>query len=214
MRAPLGERILIIMIRKRSVIVARPARAVGRPRSEAARRAILDAAFHVVRERGYEAAAMEEVAERAGVAKTTVYRHWATKEALVVEALGQFMRARPVPDTGSTRDDLRLLMTSVVRMYEDPSTASLLASLLSAMTRSPAIAEAVRSGFVGIRRDALRTVLEQGVRRGELRRGASVELAIDTLGGMPLYRALVLGKPPTVGAVHQLVDAVLRGLAP
>ena len=157
---------------------------------------------------------MEEVAERAGVAKTTVYRHWATKEALVVEALGQFMRARPVPDTGSTRDDLRLLMTSVVRMYEDPSTASLLASLLSAMTRSPAIAEAVRSGFVGIRRDALRTVLEQGVRRGELRRGASVELAIDILGGMPLYRALVLGKPPTVGAVHQLVDAVLRGLAP
>lgn len=157
---------------------------------------------------------MEEVAERAGVAKTTVYRHWVSKEALVVEALAQFMRARPVPDTGSTRADLRLLMTSVVRMYEDRSTASLLASLLSSMTRSPAIAEAVRAGFVGVRRGALRTVLERGARRGELRRGASVELAVDTLGGMPLYRALVLGEPPTVAAVHQLVDVVLRGLAP
>ena len=156
---------------------------------------------------------MEEVAERAGVAKTTVYRHWATKEALVVEALGQFMRARPVPDTGSTRDDLRLLMSSMVRMYEERATAARLASLLSAMTRSPAIAEAVRSGFVAVRRAALRTVIERGVRRGELRRGASVELAVDTLGGMPMYRALVLGEPPTVAAMNQLVDVVLRGLA-
>ena len=201
------------MIRNRSVITPAVTGRSGRPRSEVARVAILDAAFTVVRERGYEAASIEEVAARAGVAKTTVYRHWTTKEALVVEALARFLRALPVPDTGRTRDDLHALMTSAVRMYAEPSTAPLLAALVSAMSRSPAIAEAVRNGFVGARRAALRMVLQRAVRRGELRRGADVTLALDLLGGVPLYRALVIGGRVTPVAMRRLVDVVLRGLA-
>jgi len=190
------------------------ARRPGRPRSAAARHALLAATIAELCERGYEATGFEGIASRAGVAKTTIYRHWTTRDALVLEALDSVIRAVPVPDSGSTRTDLRLLMTAVVRLYRDPATAPLLTSLLSAMSRSPAMATAVRAGFVAARRAAVRTVLQRGVARGELRNGADLRLALDMLGGCPLYRAVVVGERVTTASVRRLVDVVLRGLAP
>jgi AcrR family transcriptional regulator len=186
----------------------------GRPRSEEAHGAILDAAMSLLREVGYDALAMDAIAARAGVGKATVYRRWTTKETLVAEAIGRIMSAVRLPDTGTTEGDLRVLMRSAVAMYRDPTTGMLLSGLVAAMARSERIAEAVRSGFIATRRDALRSVLERGVARGEVRKGVDLDLALDLLGGPLLYRALITGGPVDERLTRGVIEVVLRGLAP
>ena len=79
----------------------------------------------LVRESGYDALAMEAIAEREGVAKTTVYRRWPTKELLVAEAIERHLLAVfAPPDTGSVERDVLALMNRARRMYAEPGTAS------------------------------------------------------------------------------------------
>jgi AcrR family transcriptional regulator len=185
----------------------------GRPRSEEAHGAILDAAIALIREVGYDAVAMDAIAARAGVGKATVYRRWSAKELLVAEAIEGIVRAIPVPDTGSTRGDVLALMRAVMGMYQDPSTGLLLSGLVAAMARSTPIAQAVRSGMVAKWHDAMRAVLTRGVARGELRAGLDVELAIDLLAGPLFYRYLMLGQQVDERLVRGVMTHVLRGLS-
>ena len=187
---------------------------LGRPRSADAHSAILDAALAITREAGFDALAMDAIAARAGVGKATVYRRWKTKESVVAEALARFARAIPVPDTGQLATDLRTVMRGNMRMYQDPATAQLLSGLIAAMARNTVIADAVRSGFVAARRDALRQVLARGIARGELSRSTDIDLTLDMLSGPLLYRALVSGGRIDDRMIARLVKAVLRGFAP
>jgi AcrR family transcriptional regulator len=186
----------------------------GRPRSTVAHAAILRASIDLIREVGYDAVTMEGIAARARVGKATVYRRWRSKETLVAEALQQIMRAVPVPDTGSVRDDLQLVMGSALRMYQDPATLALLSGLVAAMARSAMIATAMRSGFVATWRNAVRALLERGRARGEVRRDADIELAIDMLSAPMLYRFLITGVAIDDALVRDVVALVIRALAP
>lgn len=186
----------------------------GRPRSEEAHTAILDASIALIREVGYDAVTMDGIAARAGVGKATVYRRWKSREALVVEAIGRIVAAVPDPDTGSTRGDLLVLMRATLRMYADPATAALLSGLVAAMARSEPIAAAVRTGFAGMRRAALRRALERGIARGDLRADVDRELALDLLSGPMLYRYLISGEPVDESLAAGATDAVLRAFAP
>ena len=186
----------------------------GRPRSEEAHDAILAASLALIREVGFDALAMDAIAARAGVGKATVYRRWKSKELLVVEAIGRIVAAVPDPDTGSTEGDLMVLMNATLRMYADPATSALLSGLVAAMARSEPIARAVRGGFVGMRRDALRRVLRRAMDRGELRADMDVELALDLLSGPLLYRYLISGEPVDERLARGSVHAVLRAFGP
>lgn len=186
----------------------------GRPRSEAAHQAILAAAVALLREVGYDAVTMDGIAARAGVGKATVYRRWATKEELVVEAITSLVRAFPVPDTGTTEGDLMALMRRILAMYADPATGLLLSGLVAAMARSAPIAAAVREGFVATWRDAVKRVLARGVARGDLRRRLDSELALDLLFAPLFHRYLLTGTPLDERLARGVVDVALRGLAP
>jgi AcrR family transcriptional regulator len=196
---------------ERSRLESAPPR--GRPRSGEAHAAILAAAVALVREVGYDAVSMEAIAARAGVGKATLYRRWKSREALVSEAVGLIVARIAVPSTGSTRRDLLAVMRDTVRLYADPATAGLLSGLVAAMARSPVIARAVRNGFVAAWSDTVRRVIENGIARGDLRRGIDVDLAIDLLGGCFSNRALVTGRPIDDRMARALVDAALRGFA-
>jgi len=193
---------------------ARLDRPLGRPRSAEAHTAILHASIALTREVGFDAVAMDAIAARAGVGKATLYRRWKTKESLIAEALEQLVRSIPVPDTGNLKRDLLAVMRTNMRMYQDPATGALLSGLVAAMARSTTIATAVRSGFVAVRRDAMRQVLVRGVARGELARGMDIELALDMLSGPLLYRTLISGDAFDERMITKLVRAVLRGFAP
>ena len=190
-----------------------PRRPPGRPRSREAHAAILSAAIALTRERGFDALSIEGIAARAGVGKATVYRRWASKEALISEALERMLRGFPIPDTGSVRGDLLAVMKQQRGLYADPATAELLSGLLAATVRSERISKAVRHGFVAAREEAIRTVLRRAVRRGELRPRLDLELALDLFSGPLFYRFLVTGRPIDERLGRKVVEALLRTLS-
>lgn len=186
----------------------------GRPRSERAHRAILDATLQLIAEVGYDAVSMDAVAARAGVGKATIYRRWSGKEELVVDALGGVEERISVPDTGNLRDDLLAALRDAVAAYEGPAhPARVVPALMSEMSRSPRLAAAVRSGFLAARREAVREVLRRGVRRGEVRADVDEEMALDFLAGPLYYRALVRGSAITEEDTRRVVEMLLGGIA-
>lgn len=189
-------------------------RRAGRPRDKTAHEAILQAAIDLTREVGYDALAMEAVAARAGVGKATVYRYWDGKEALIAEAVEGIVRQVPAPDTGSIEGDLLILMEATMRMYQDPATPPLLSGLIAAMARSPLIADRIRTGFVGMRRDAMRQVIRRGIQRRELSPTTDIELALDLLAGAMLWRSVMSGEPIDEPFTRGIVRAVVRAFPP
>lgn len=184
----------------------------GRPRSERAHRAILQAALEIVAERGYDGLTMEGIAERAGVAKTTVYRRWSNRDEVLEAASEDFVRDIGVPDTGAIRTDLGELLRGAVRVYRGLP-GRVMPGLVSAMALNPDLARTVRNGFLANRRRALRVILERGVERGELREDTDVDLALDLVGGPLMYRLLVTGEPVEEELAVDVVEMLLRGIA-
>ena len=201
-------------MKRKRIEIAEPPRRPGRPRDALAHAAILQAAIDLTREVGYDALAIDAVAARAGVGKATVYRYWGGKEALIAEAVEGIVRQVPIPDTGSLAGDLLVLMRATMRMYQDPSTPPLLSGLIAAMARSPLIADRIRTGFVGMRRDAMRQVIRRGIRRRELSKATDIELALDLLAGAMLWRSLMSGEPIDESFTRGIVQAVVRAFPP
>jgi AcrR family transcriptional regulator len=199
----------------KGVVFSRPMstgnRITGRPRDRRADEAILRAALELLAERGPHAFRIDDVAERARVGKATIYRRYESKEQLVAAAVGGLVSEIALPDTGSTRGDLLSLMHDAVAVYSRPFAAGLMASLVEGMRRDDALAEAVRGGFLAARRAALKTVLERGIARGELRPDVDTELALDVLGGPLFYRLLITGGAIDLGLAEGVVELVLVG---
>jgi len=174
---------------------------------------VLDAAWALVREGGYPAATIEAIAARSGVAKTTIYRRWPNRAALLVDLLVQMATAEAPPPSG--RDPLRALRTELreVARAADDVTGRLLASLLGEAHHDPAIhAALMRSVFVP-RRKATAQVILQAQRSGVLRAGVPPLIAVDLFFGPLFYRRFVRHEPVGEGYVTQVFDHVLEGLA-
>ena len=118
-------------------------RQLGRPRDARAGRAILDATLELIAERGVHAFRTEDVAARAGVGKGAIYRRYRSKDELVTAAVAALVREEiAVPDTGTTRDDLLVLMRGAVDLYRRSLPARLLPNLVGAMAERPELARA------------------------------------------------------------------------
>src|SRR5215207_6201307 len=189
-------------------------RPLGRPRDERADRAILAAALELMAEHGVRDLRMDDVAERAGVGKATIYRRYRSKDELVTAAIAALVSEIKVPDTGSTQGDLLGLMQGAVEVYSRSIEAAVMPSLVDAMSRDAELARAVRERFLAGRRAALRAVLGRAVERGDLRPDLDVELALDVLGGPLFYRLLVTGAPIDQALAEGVVELILRGFAP
>jgi AcrR family transcriptional regulator len=190
-------------------------RQLGRPRDARADRAILDATLDLIAERGVHGFRTEDVAARAAVGKGTIYRRYRSKDALVTAAVAALVREEiALPDMGSTRGDLLVLMREAVALYRSSPAARLMPNLIGAMAEQPELARAVRDGFLASRRTALSEVLRRGVERGDLRPDLDLELALDVLGGPLFYRLLVTGGPLDERLAEGVADLILRGFAP
>jgi AcrR family transcriptional regulator len=190
-------------------------RQMGRPRDARADRAILDTTLELIAERGVHAFRTEDVASRAAVGKGAIYRRYRSKDELVTAAVATLVGEEiAVPDTGSTRGDLLVLMREAVDLYSSALPARLMPKLIAAMAEQPELARAVREGFLAGRRAALSAVLRRGVERGDLRPDLDLELALDVLGGPLFYRLLVTGGPIDEQLAEGVADLILRGFAP
>jgi len=191
-----------------------PVRTIGRPRDARADRAIPAATLELMAEHGVRDLRMEDVADRAGVGKATIYRRYRSKDELVTDAVASLVSEIKIPNTGSTRADLLALMSQAVELYGDEVAARLMPAVLEETRRNPELAKTVRDRFLAGRRAALSAVLKRGVRRGDLRRGLDLELALDVLGGAVFYRLLVTGGPIDEALAEGIVELILRGFAP
>jgi AcrR family transcriptional regulator len=182
----------------------------GRPRSEAARRAILDASMDELAEHGYGALTMEGIAARAGVGKQTIYRWWPSKAEVVLDALLDLAAARiSVPDKGTLDADLTAFLTDSFRPYE---LRPILTGLMAHAVLDPAFATAFRDRFLFSRRAALRQILSRAAGRGEIAPEVDPELLIDVVYGVLWYRLLLDHAPLNEESGRQLAALVMRAV--
>jgi len=185
----------------------------GRPRSERADQAILDAALDAFAELGAEGITCEGVAARAGVGKATIYRRWPGKEDLLMAALTALKSPLPTPGGESVRDDLIAMMTVMVRDSDDPRYARQFAMLHGEGERYPRLLARYKETAVEPRRETVRQVLRHGIATGELRADTDVEIAMLTLMGAVMARMKHDYGEAAPDFSARVVDQLLRGLA-
>ncbi|MEP7045847.1 MAG: TetR/AcrR family transcriptional regulator [Ilumatobacteraceae bacterium] len=182
-------------------------------RSERARQAVLDATADLVAEVGVERTTIDEIANRSGVAKTTIYRHFASKEVLVVEAVHACTFIMPaVTDTGSLRDDLISCFSGMTKASFDGRLGAMTLSLMDAAQRDPELGRLVRAQTEQRRRFAT-DVINRAVARGDLPVDVDVDLLVTLLSGPLVYTKLVRRQRITDELVSAVVDSVLSGYA-
>jgi len=183
----------------------------GRPRSDQAHRAILDAACALIVESGFANLRLEHVAARAGVGKATIYRRWASKEDLALELLLELAAPHlAVVETGDTREELVAAVRNVVRALTETPFGPVMRALLSQIAINPALGDPFRATVVQARRDEVAGVIARGVARGDLRPDADADLATELLVG-PAYFRLMFGGEIGQELADEVVDTVLRG---
>jgi AcrR family transcriptional regulator len=186
----------------------------GRPRSERADRAIIDAALSLFAESGPEGLCIEKVAARAGVGKATIYRRWPGKEDLLLDAIAALGAPLPEPEGRSVRDDLVAILKAVRDAVADPCRAREFALLLGEGAKYPRLMARYVETVLEPRREVIRSVLRRGAASGELRAGVDVEAALFMLTGAVLARGKYEPGSMPPGYVERVVDELLLGLAP
>lgn len=169
---------------------------------------ILDATLEVLSDVGYDRLTMDAVAARAKASKATLYRRWTNKVSLVVDALQHSKGPTQVPDTGSLRDDLRLLMCGEGGLG-DPQSVAVFAAVLTAIVRDAEFGAAFRDQVVGPKIAASQQVWERARERGELREDADLSLLEPALAGIVLHRVFVMGETPDDELITRVIDQIL-----
>jgi AcrR family transcriptional regulator len=186
----------------------------GRPRSEVAHRAILEAARELLTEEGFTRLRLEHVAARAGVGKNTIYRRWPSKEDLTLELLLELARPHlAIADVGNTRAELLAAVENPIRAITESPFGPVIRAMMSQIAGNPAIGDPFRSAVVAARRAEIARVIERGVARGDLRPDADVTVATELLAG-PVYFRLVFGGSLDDDLAMRVVDTLLKGFAP
>ena len=183
----------------------------GRPRSAIADQAIREAAVDLFAERGFEGFSVEDVADRAGVSKATVYRRYPSKVDLVVEA-GSCLATDEIrfPDTGNLRDDVRGLARSLVNAFENTRAGKVMPVMTFERRRYPELDAGYRR-FLADRKARTRAVLRRAVQRGELPGDTDIGMMSSMLVGPIFHRLMITQEPLNDAFVDALVDALLRG---
>jgi AcrR family transcriptional regulator len=164
----------------------------GRPRSEAAHAAILNAALRLVTKRGFRAVTVNEIAAEAGVGKMTLYRHWPNKAALVMDSLLALIGSETAfPKAKSALESLRLQLNLQVAFFRSQR-GNLIRSLVAEVQSDADLAVAFRERWLIPRREGVRQTILQAISEGSIRKDLDMDTAIDLLYG-PLYYRLLLG---------------------
>ncbi|WP_433420708.1 TetR/AcrR family transcriptional regulator [Microtetraspora malaysiensis] len=174
---------------------------------------ILNATLELLAEKGYEGLTVEGVAERSGVNKTTIYRWWPSKAALLGSALieGRALDLES-PDTGSLGGDLRALTEEMARLLTAPPACDIAVAALGAAVGNPELAEATRAFFADrYAREA--PIFERARARGEIAEDIDPMLIVDLLAGAVWLRVAFRGLPLDKSFTGEAVRAVLGGVA-
>jgi AcrR family transcriptional regulator len=184
--------------------------ATGRPRSEEAHKAILDATLEMLAEVGFSALTVEGVATRAGVGKATIYRRWPSKLPLVVEAFGQLPGFEEV-DTGSLAEDLKKMLRAYLQAFNSTALSVVLPSLAGERSHDAELAKVFEPVSKG-RREPLLRAFERAAERGEIDEDVDRDLAADLVVGPIAVALFFKGGRLNPRMVGPMVDLALNGI--
>jgi AcrR family transcriptional regulator len=186
--------------------------AVGRPRSERARLATLEATADLLVEGGLAAATMEAIAARAGVSKVTIYKWWPSRGAVAVDAyFHRFDETYSYVDTGDVAADLTTQVRLLIRAFGGRA-GEIMAELIGQAQTDPALAETLRTGWLLPRREAAAAVLQRAVERGQIRPDIDVQAVMDQLYAPLYWRLLMRHQPLDDPLADELVRSTLEGV--
>jgi AcrR family transcriptional regulator len=169
---------------------------------------ILEAVLDELGAVGYGAMTIEGVAARAGVGKSTIYRHWTGKLDLVEDAFRTLKAPVQAPETGTVRERVIGLLDQVACLVEESTYSTCMPALIEAAERDPQVRDLHRR-FSAERRAILVDLLRDAVNEGELPSDTDPELLGDALVGSILLRRLMLYEPLDPAIVPKLVDQLL-----
>jgi AcrR family transcriptional regulator len=183
----------------------------GRPRSQAARLAILRTALNLLAKNGFANLTIEAVAASANVGKATVYRWWPNKAALVADAFANSAtRKLHFPDTGSLMTDMSRQMRQLIKVFRS-SRGRMVSAILAGGQTDDELLSAFRHRFLWPRRQEAYDTLRRGIRRGELKKNVDMDLLLDSLYGPIYMRFLIRHDHLTPDFVDALCALVLTG---
>lgn len=176
------------------------------------RERILGTAFALLSESGVGGFSVDEVSRRSGVAKTTIYRHWPSREALVLDAASRISAEQAVPDTGTLGGDVVALLLDLGEKLTSARWSTVVPSLIDLAERDAGFAQLhgrIQRGHAA----SLRTVLERGAARGELPPDADLQAILSALIGPLYYRRWFSREPIDEPFVRAVAGNVLAGQA-
>ncbi|GAB3587456.1 TetR/AcrR family transcriptional regulator [Amycolatopsis endophytica] len=186
----------------------------GRPRSEEARRAILDTALRICHRDGYRQVTIKAIADEAGVGRQTVYRWWPDRAQVLLDALIELREREPGLDrrTGDTLRDVERILARTFELTHE-STGPALVGLMADAQDDPGLSDRLQGTVIGPRRDVLRDILLDGVEAGELAENVPLPLVVDFAFGTMWYRLLSRHAPVDDRLAAEITAAVARLLA-
>ncbi|MEI6363398.1 MAG: TetR/AcrR family transcriptional regulator [Actinomycetes bacterium] len=184
----------------------------GRPRDERIDGDIARAAIEVLADDGFDRFSVEEVALRAGVAKTTIYRRFECRSALIAAALAQLAENDPVaPAQGSVRERLVDILTAIRTNYPDSPRGRILMHAMA--SDDPELHGLVHERVLAPRARVLKCVIEEGIADGQLRPDLDVDAVVPILVGPMLYLGMWRTRDSARKvAVDDVVDLIMTGL--
>ncbi|MGW1784497.1 TetR/AcrR family transcriptional regulator [Streptomyces sp. NPDC002143] len=191
----------------------------GRPRSAAADTAILAATRQALVELGWSKLTLGDVATRAGVAKTTLYRRWAGKNELVVDAVAELFGELELPDRGSLAADIEGVVLQFAAILARPEAKSGLMAAVAESTRDDALRERIRASIVDPQKDLVLEGRARAQARGELppetdaaESARTVDLIFDVVAGAVVHRTLVSAEPADEEWARSFTRLLVTGL--
>ncbi|KQM60999.1 TetR/AcrR family transcriptional regulator [Agreia sp. Leaf210] len=185
---------------------------LGRRRDPAKDQQILDAAVEVLAETGFDGMTIDMVAARAGAGKATVYRRWASKNELVLDAVACLKKsdldALQIPDTGSLRGDL-VAMIRPPTIDDAERKLKVMAGLASMLSSAPELADAANEAIVEPRARINRMLLNRAIDRGEIAADIDIQLVSSISPSMVAYRSLIQRRPVDRDFLISVIDGVI-----
>lgn len=182
----------------------------GRPRSERARRAVLEATRVLLTDKGLPGLTVDDIAAHAGVSKNTIYRWWPNKAAVLMDAFTAATAAKlEAPDDGTATQRFRAQVHRVAHLMNEPEARRPFIALVAASQHDPELAAALRDRFVAERRASAAALLDQIAREHPDENNPDPDIVIDLVYGALYYRLLITGQTLDAPYVDRLLDATL-----
>jgi AcrR family transcriptional regulator len=181
----------------------------GRPRSEHARQEILEAAYKLLRDKGFNAVGSHEIAQAAGVSSATLYRWWKSKEEILFDACFEHMKPiLAIPETGSGLTRLRRYVLRATEFLVSEE-GTVMARVLTGIHEDKRLRQVFLERYVKPRRQIQRRIIEDAIASCELKSTTDPELLIDALNGPLFFRWLQGHAPLDKSFAKGILDRVI-----